>query len=139
MKRLGLIALLLLASFGCGRSTNQGSCLVSEAKKEITGNIMTFHLTGSPWIVTADLDANVTIENTDRKTSCKMMMESVLSVYQGEGSPIYFRTSEIGSDELRTVDGFACRESKEPVKLDLESESNVTRTLESLGICTMRP
>lgn len=99
---------------------------------------MTFTLDPYPWKVTADLDANVTIENAAKKSACKTKLESVISVYLGGGDLIYFRSSEISNDELFTLDGLSCKEVRKGRHLLLKSEAKTTRVLRSLGICGPR-
>lgn len=96
---------------------------------------MTFRLTPFPWKVTADLDANVAIENTATKSICRTKLESVIKVYFGDGRLIYFRSAEISRDELFTLDGLSCREARTVKQLDSKSEAKTIRVLRSMGIC----
>jgi hypothetical protein len=132
--RLRYLFLFLTIALGSGSSLCQ-SCSAWESQKSIDGSSMTFHLDPYPWKVTADLDANVTIENTAKKSSCKTKLESVISVYLGRGNRIYFRSSDISSDELFTLDGFSCKEVRSVKQLDGKAEAKTTRTLRLLGIC----
>jgi hypothetical protein len=112
------------------------SCSAWESKKSIEGSTMTFRLEPFPWKVTADLDANVAIENTVTKSVCKTKLESVINVYFGDGKLIYFRSAEIASDELFTLDGSSCKEARKVKQLDPKSEAKTARLLRSLGICS---
>ncbi len=133
MLRPVLFAFLLMA-LGVPPSGCQ-SCSAWESRKSIDGNVMTFRLEPYPWKVVADLDANVTIENTVKKSTCKTKFESVVSVYFGNGKLIYFRSADISSDQLFTLDGFSCKEARTVKQLDGTSEAKTTRLLRSLGIC----
>ena len=111
-------------------------CSALESKKSIDGSTTTFRLEPFPWKVTADLDGNVTIQNTAKKSTCSTKLESVINVYFGDGKLIYFRSTEIASDELFTFDGFSCKEARKVKQLDPKSEARTTRLLRSLGICS---
>jgi hypothetical protein len=134
MPRTFVFAVLLMALVP--RLSLGQSCSAWESKKSIDGSTMTFHQEPFPWKVTADLDANVTIENTATKSICKTKLESVIKVYFGDGKLIYFRSAEISSDELFTLDGFSCKEARKVKQLQLKSEARTTRLLRSIGICT---
>jgi hypothetical protein len=129
--------LILTMAAGAGLSPCQ-SCTAWESRKSIDGIKMIFELDPHPWKVTADLDANVTIRNTAKKSSCKTQLESVSKVYFGSGDLIYFRSTEIASDELFTVNGLTCKEVRKVRQLDQKSEANTTRILRSLGICSRK-
>jgi hypothetical protein len=109
-------------------------CSAFEATKSIQGITMTFRDDRFPWKVTADLDANVVIENAPKKTTCSTHIESVVSVYMGKGDLIYFRSAEIASNELFTLNGFSCKDAAKPKMLDA-SEAKTRRILRAKGIC----
>lgn len=111
------------------------SCSEWESKKSIDGSTMTFRLDPFPWIVTADLDGNVTIQNAEKKSVCKTKFDSVVSVYFGSGRLVYFRSADIASDELFTLDGLSCKEARKMKDLGQKSEAKTTCLLRSLGIC----
>jgi type 1 fimbria pilin len=133
MPRRFLLAVLVAALAPVSLSSQ--SCSAWESKKSIDGITMTFRLEPFPWKVTADLDGNVTIQNTAKKSTCTAKVESVISVYFGDGKSIYFRSTEISSDELFTLDGLSCKEARKPKQLD-PSEAKTIRLLRSLGICS---
>jgi hypothetical protein len=60
----------------------------------------------------ADLDGNVTIQNAEKKSVCKTKLDSVVSVYFGNGKLVYFRSADVASDELFTLDGLSCKEAR---------------------------
>ena len=134
MHRTILAVVLLMAL--CPKLSPCQSCSAWESKKSIDGGTMTFRLEPFPWKVTADLDANVAIENTTSKSVCKTKLESVTHVYFGKGKLVYFRSAEIARDELFTLDGFSCKEARKVKQLDSKSEAKTTRLLRSVGICT---
>lgn len=133
MRRTILAVVLLTAA--CPRFSPCQSCAAWETKKSIEGSTITFLLEPFPWKVTADLDANVSIENTTLKSVCKTKLESVTHVYFGRGKLVYVRSAEIASDELFTFDGFSCKEARKVKQLDSKSEANTTRLLRSAGLC----
>jgi hypothetical protein len=133
MPRAFLLAVLLIGI--APRLAPCQSCSAWESKKSIDGGTTSFRLEPFPWKVTADLDANVAIENTGTKSICKTKIESVIKVYFGDGKLIYFRSADIASDELFTLDGFSCKEVRKVKQLDPKSEAKTTHLLRSVGIC----
>jgi len=131
-----LFAVLLIAL--APRPSLGQSCTAWESEKSIDGSTMTFHREPFPWKVTADHEANVTIENTASKSMCKTKLESVIKVYFGDGKLIYLRNTEIASDELFTLDGFSCKEARKVRQLHPKSEARTTRLLRSIGICSRK-
>jgi len=136
MPRTFLFAVLLVG-FAPRLSPCQ-SCSAWESNKSIDGTTTTFRLEPYPWKVTTDLDANVAIENTATKSICKTKLESVIKVYFGDGKLIYFRSAEISSDELFTLDGSSCKEARKVKQLYPKSEAKTTRLLRSIGICSRK-
>jgi hypothetical protein len=134
MPRTFLFAVLLVGL--APRLSTCESCSAWESKKSIDGSTMTFRLEPFPWKVTADLDADVAIENTATKSVCRTKLESVIKVYFGGGKLLYFRSAEISSDELFTLDGFSCKEARKVRQLYPRSEAKTTRLLRSVGICS---
>jgi hypothetical protein len=133
MRRTFLFAVLLMGL--APRLSSSQSCSAWESKKSIDGSTMTFRLEPYPWKVTADLDANVVIENIATNSVCKTKLESVIKVYFGDGKLIYFRSADISSDELVTLDGASCKEARKARQLHPKSEAKTTRLLRSMGIC----
>ena len=133
MLRAFLLAILLIGVTP-GPAPCQ-SCSAWESKKSIDGGTTSFRLEPFPWKVTTDLDANVAIENTSTKSICKTKLESVIKVYFGDGKLIYFRSADIASDELFTLDGVSCKEARKVKQLDSKSEARTTHLLRSFGIC----
>jgi hypothetical protein len=134
MLRTFLFAVLLIGI--APRPAPCQSCSAWESKKSIDGGTTTFLLEPFPWKVTTDLDANVAIENTATKSICKTKLESVVKVYFGDSKLIYFRSADIASDELFTLDGVSCKEARKVKQLDPKSEAKTTHLLRSVGICS---
>ena len=128
------VALSMMVACARGTATDD-SCSAFEATKSLEGNTATFRDERFPWIVTADLDAKVTIQNTKQKTSCSTTVESVVSVYMGAGDVIYFRSLEIASDNLYPVNGLSCTDSGESVRLDPTSAEKSRNLIRASGIC----
>jgi hypothetical protein len=133
MPRTLLFAVLLIGFIP--RVSPCQACSAWKSTKSIDGNTMTFRVDPFPWKVTADLNANVLIENSIAKSVCRAKLESVIEVYFGESKLIYFRSAEISSDELFTLDGMSCKEARKVKQLDPKSEAKTTRLLRSIGIC----
>jgi len=116
--------------------TPQQPCSAFEATKTLNGNTATFRDDHFPWKITADLDGKIVIENKTKKTTCSTNIESVVSVYMGNSNLIYFRSVEIASDELFTLNGFSCKDAAKMKPLDAKSEAKSLRILRANGICT---
>ena len=112
------------------------SCSAWESKKSIDGSSMTFRLDPYSWRVRADLNGDITIENSSTRSTCKTRLNDVLAVYLGRNNLIYLRVSDISTDELFTLDGRSCREAQKVRQLDLKSEASSLRILQSIGICS---
>ena len=133
MRCLAAVVVVLMA--GGGNRLSCASCSAWEAKKEVTGEKSVFRVEGSPWKITTDLDANVTIENGAKKTSCAAKLESVMKAYFGPGDRIYLRSQEVGSDDLYTFSGTTCKEARGVRHLSVSSEAKNKQVLQALGIC----
>jgi hypothetical protein len=131
---LATVSLLLTA--GVLADSPERPCSAFEATKTLDGDTATFRDARFPWKVTAALDGKVVIENTRKKTTCSTNLESVVSVYIGSGDLIYFRSVEIASDELFTLNGFSCKDASKVKPLDAKSEAKTRKILRAGGICT---
>ena len=137
-RRLAAFAAALILASGSVRLAiaSEPPCVAFEATKGIQSGLSTFRHDRFPWTVTADLDGNLVIENSRRHTSCKTVLDSVISVYVGDRNLINLRSLEIASDELFTLDGRNCREARKVKALDVESEMKSTAILRANGLCT---
>jgi hypothetical protein len=135
-RRIAVLTMCVLAAARLLADAPGRPCSAFSAAKSIAGNTATFQDNRFPWKVTADLDGKITIENTRKKTRCSADVESVVSVYIGKGDLIYFRSTEIASDELFTLNGFSCKQAAKVKRLSAGSESKAQNTLRANGICT---
>lgn len=124
---------MMAVAIACS-TAQRPACQAFEAKKTIDGSTSTFTLDNSPWKVTSTLDAALTIQNAEKKTSCSTNVESVLTAYFGR-DVIYLRSTEIASDLLFTLNGNSCEQADPPKPLDGESEARVNEQLLAIGIC----
>ena len=128
-----IAAAAITATIACA-GEQRSACQAVEAKKTIRGTTSTFTLDASPWTVTADLDAALTVANTEKRTSCSTSVESVLTAYIGTDL-IYLRSTEIASDLLLTLNASSCQQAAPPRTLDGSSETLVNEQLMAIGLC----
>jgi len=62
-------------------------------------------------------------------------VESVVSVYMGGGDVIYFRSTEIASDQVIPIDGRSCKDAGKTTTLDPAKQDASKSVLRGIGIC----
>jgi hypothetical protein len=90
----------------------------------------------TPWRVTIDLQtAEIEVARRAGSGRCKTSLDDVSGVYMGQSGRIVFRTAEVASEQLFTIDAATCRDIGKPVNVD-EARSNAFHaTLRTFNIC----
>jgi hypothetical protein len=87
----------------------------------------------TPWRVTVDLPtATVEVAGPGR---CKTALEDISSVYMGPGGRIVFRTAQVASEQLFTIDAATCRDVGAPVDVDTANAAAFRKVLRARHIC----